>query len=86
MPMPETAMDEDRQPMFGKDEIRPSGQILAMEPETQPDAVCGATHAQLRTGVLAPNPRHIGAAPHRVELIDHRQSVRAGSGATSFPA
>lgn len=86
MPVPEAAVDEDHEPVLRKNEIGPPGEIFPVESEAQSHTVGDASDADFRSGVPTSDLRHIGASPHGIELVGHRQSVREESGAISFPA
>jgi hypothetical protein len=51
-------MDKDADALPGKDEVWFPGQILSMQPETQPFAMKEAANSMLRLGVFAADPSH----------------------------
>src|SRR5665213_1230213 len=58
MPMPEAAVDEDRNVPFWQNQVWAAGQVLSMKPESKPQAVQDATDDQLRAGVRAADRTH----------------------------
>lgn len=86
MPVPETAMDEDGEPVLRKHEVRPSGQVFRVEAEAQAHAVRDASNADFRCRVPASDLRHIGATARRVELINQGQPIREVPVTISLPA
>jgi len=62
MLVPEAAVDEDHGMVFREDKIGLAGQILPVQPETEPQAVGGFPDRDLRFHVLAADRRHITAA------------------------
>jgi hypothetical protein len=61
MAVPKTSVHEDCFSARGKDEIRATGQISAVKPETIAQLVNQAAHDQLRLGILLSYPSHAPA-------------------------
>jgi hypothetical protein len=75
MTMPETAMYKDCCLPFGKDNIRLTGQLFHMEPETEASRMKRFPYGKFRFRVLTTNPAHVPRTPFRVELICHFSSL-----------
>ena len=54
--MPETAVDEHNRPVLGENDVWLAGEILAVDPETEPHAVQQRTDNDFRLRILGPNP------------------------------
>lgn len=80
MPMPETAMYENGDPISRKHQVRFSRQF-GMKSVAKPSPVKKSPHRQFRPGILATNPRHHAAPGCGVDNV-HRscsQDNRSGS-------
>ncbi len=62
MLMPETAMNENDFHSARENEIRPAGQIFAVQAVAVSHRMDETPHNQLRSGVLAPDAPHVLAA------------------------
>ena len=58
MAVPETPVDEYDRPVPGKNEIRLSGQVSAVDPEPESPAVQGRPDYQFRFRIPAPDSGH----------------------------
>lgn len=56
--MPEATVNEDRETIAPKDDVRPSGKIARVETETMASRVERAADQSLRRGVLPSDARH----------------------------
>lgn len=71
MPVPEAAMDKYDSAIPGKNNIRFSGKILAMKPETESGAMQGLTDGYLRAGIFPPDAGHHPAPGGAIDNIGH---------------
>lgn len=69
MPMPEAAVDKDHQSMSGKHDIRLTGKVRSVEPETVTHSMKQLPDPEFRTRVLAPNTGHICASCRGREAV-----------------
>jgi hypothetical protein len=72
MPVPETAVDEERGAPCGKHQVRLARQIAAAEPEARAQLVRRTPHRQLRRGVRGLHRAHHGRAFLGIENVSHR--------------
>ena len=73
--MPETTMNEYRQPMSGKDKIRSSWKILAIQTEAKSHPVRDTTDYKLRSSITSPDPGHVLAASLSAYGIYHQLMI-----------
>jgi len=71
MPVPETTMHENRQPMPRKNEVGTTGQIFPVKPKPVTQPVRDAPHNHFRRRIARPDARHDLAAPSPVDDICH---------------
>ena len=62
MQMPEATMNKNDGAIFGQDDVRAAGQILAVQPEAKTGCVQKRTHNHFGFGALALDIRHHAAA------------------------
>jgi len=70
-PVPEIAVDEDRDLHSWENEIRPTGQILRVLAIPEPPTVRDPANGQLRGRIFAPYPRHRVASLLGGQVIGH---------------
>jgi len=58
MAMPETAVNEDRCPVSGQNDVGPARELRVMESEAEACTVQRLSKTNLRCGVLSPDARH----------------------------
>jgi hypothetical protein len=63
MPVPEAAMDQDRDTVLGQNDVRAAWQIAAVNAKAVTEAVKGTADRELGFGVARWDTRHIPAAP-----------------------
>jgi hypothetical protein len=71
MPMPKTAVNEDRQLMLGKDDIGPSREVAPVQAEPIPKRMDSSTNDQFWFRVLRVDTSHDSASAREIYMIDH---------------
>lgn len=66
VPVPETTVNLDRDPMARENDVGLAGQVAAVQAKAVPHAVEKRSHEHLRLSVLVPNPSHQLTAAFRV--------------------
>ena len=74
--MPEASVNEEGHAELREDEIGTAGQVLAMKPEPQPEAMSDASDDELRLRVLSTYRLHVSAALLGRQDVDHPPRVR----------
>ena len=69
MAVPEAAVNKDNKAVLGEDEVRPSREILAVEPEAKAHTARDSADRKLRPGVLAADLGHVSAAGFGRKLV-----------------
>lgn len=69
VPVPETAVSEDRGTPARQHHIRFAGQATIVKDEPEPKSMKAAPHYQLGLGILPPDPGHHAAAGGRIDYI-----------------
>jgi hypothetical protein len=73
--MPKAAVHEDNLAAAEKYDVRPTRQILPVQPESVSEPVNQAAEGELRPRVFAPDAPHVGAAPFSADLIHCKLKV-----------
>lgn len=71
MTVPEATMDEDDDPVTGKDHVGPAWQVPPMQAKAEAANVKQSANGHLRRGITRSYSAHIEAALIRSESIDH---------------
>jgi len=71
VPVPETALNLNNRIPLGQDDIRPSRQILRVEPKAQAVSPQTRTNHPLRMTILAAYPRHHARTRPAIDNINH---------------
>src|SRR5437667_5681281 len=77
--MPEAAMNEDRQAISHKYDIRLARKIPTVKPEAITQPVQGGPQSAFRFSIQSPNTGHVPASPLRRKLVDHTAVLRQES-------
>lgn len=75
MPMPEASVDEYRQTVPRKDQIRTTGEIPAVQAETEAEPVSNPTDNKLGSGITSPDFGHDFTSPLLVHNVRHRSAL-----------
>jgi hypothetical protein len=86
MPVPETAMHKDDNAVCRKHYIRPSRQVLTMQPEAEASGVQSPPQNELWLRVLAPDAAHIEPPLLRREDVRQKINHSAAANASDIPA
>ena len=81
--MPETAVYENRGPVFWQNDIGAARQVLRMKPKPKACAVQQRAKPQFRTSVPTPDPRHVPAPPLGGERVHHHRPSGMGLSASA---
>jgi hypothetical protein len=71
VPVPEAAVDEQRDLQLREYQIGRSGQISAMKPEAKSQGMRRFPYAHFRSGVLAPYAGHVSRTLGRAQPVHH---------------
>ena len=71
MPMPEATVDEDHGLQPGEDDVGGPGEIAALQPKAETEAMEQTPHPPLGRRIGAANARHHSTARLPIDSIDH---------------
>ena len=71
MPVPETAVNEDRYSPTRQHDIWPTGQTLILLAKPETARMEGPANHKLWSSVLAPDSRHHPTARHWINYVNH---------------